>query len=88
MFEDIGAFDEKDNKRVLDIGCGRGRVALHAAKVTDAHVSGLNIDPSQIANAKYYAKRIGLQDQVDFQISSLNDPLPFPDETFDLGETG
>jgi len=84
MFEDIGALDKKDNtKRVLDIGCGRGRIAMHAAEVTDAHVSGINIDPSQIANAKYYAKRIGLQDQVDFQLSSLNQLLPFPDEAFD-----
>lgn len=80
MMEDIGAFGAK---RVLDIGCGRGRVTMHTAKETKAHVSGINIDPSQIANAQHYAPRLGLEETTDFQVSSLNDKLPFPDETFD-----
>eukprot|EP00544_Gedaniella_sp_CCMP2646_P008914 CAMPEP_0202490320 /NCGR_PEP_ID=MMETSP1361-20130828/7756_1 /ASSEMBLY_ACC=CAM_ASM_000849 /TAXON_ID=210615 /ORGANISM="Staurosira complex sp., Strain CCMP2646" /LENGTH=352 /DNA_ID=CAMNT_0049120185 /DNA_START=151 /DNA_END=1209 /DNA_ORIENTATION=+ len=80
MMEDIGAFGAK---RVLDVGCGRGRVAMHTAKVTKAHVSGINIDPSQIANAQHYAPRLGLAETTDFQVSSLNDRLPFDDETFD-----
>ena len=80
MMEDIGAFGAK---RVLDIGCGRGRVAMHTATVTKAHVSGINIDPSQIANAQHYAPRLGLAETTDFQVSSLNDRLPFDDETFD-----
>jgi sterol 24-C-methyltransferase len=83
MMEDIGAMKDIPNKRILDIGCGRGRVAMHTAKATGGYVCGLNIDPSQIANAKYYSKRIGLQDQTEFHVGSLNDPLPFPSESFD-----
>jgi sterol 24-C-methyltransferase len=83
MVADIQAFGS--HKKVLDVGCGRGRIAMHTARVTGAHVSGINLDPSQIANAKNFAERTGLKDQTHFQVSSLNDPLPFPDETFDAG---
>lgn len=83
MMEDIGALDKKEGQKVLDIGCGRGRVAMHTAMVTGAHVTGINIDPSQISNALWYSNRIGLQDQTEFRQGSLNDHLPFPDNTFD-----
>ena len=81
MMEDIGAFGP--NKKLLDIGCGRGRVAMHVATTTGNHVSGINIDPSQIANAKEFAARSGFADNTHFQVSSLNDRLPFPDGTLD-----
>lgn len=69
--------------RVLDIGCGRGRVANHVARETGAHVTGINIDPSQLANAREYASRTGMQELTSFQQGSLNAPIPFPDESFD-----
>ncbi len=37
--------------KVLDLGCGRGRVAARMASVTGAHMAGPNIDPNQIAQA-------------------------------------
>jgi sterol 24-C-methyltransferase len=80
MMSDIGA---GPGVRVLDIGCGRGRVANHVAQHTGARVSGINIDPSQIASAQRFAERTGFADRSDFQQGSLNDPLPFPDESFD-----
>lgn len=89
MMEDIHAFADNGKtalnnpKKIVDIGCGRGRVAMHVAKATGAHVTGINIDPSQIANAQYYSSRIGLQDKTKFQVGSLNDPLPFDDESID-----
>ena len=71
------------DKKVLDIGCGRGRIAMHTARATGAFVEGINLDPSQIANAKHYSAKIGLGETTNFQVGNLNDPLPFPDETFD-----
>jgi sterol 24-C-methyltransferase len=82
MMRDIGA---STGSKILDIGCGRGRVANHVATHTGAGVSGINIDPSQVANATEFAHRSGLEDRCSFQQSSLNDPLPFADETFDGG---
>ena len=57
MMRDIGAAEEM---RVLDIGCGRGRVANHVATHTGADVTGINIDPSQVRLANEYAERTGL----------------------------
>jgi len=80
MMVDIGA---GPGKRVLDIGCGRGRVAAHVARHSGAFVHGINIDPSQVANARDFAERSGLASRTEFTRTSLNDRLPFADATFD-----
>lgn len=72
----------KPGDRVLDLGCGRGRVAAHMAKYSGAHVTGLNIDPNSIAQAQAFNKELGFDN--DFVVQDFNDlPLPFEDETFD-----
>ncbi|KAK8138113.1 Cycloartenol-C-24-methyltransferase [Apiospora sp. TS-2023a] len=72
----------KAGDRVLDLGCGRGRVAAHMAKYSGAQVTGLNIDPNQIAQAISFNKEIGLSNE--FVEHDLNDlPLPFADASFD-----
>ncbi|KUI65564.1 Sterol 24-C-methyltransferase [Cytospora mali] len=72
----------KPGMRVLDLGCGRGRVAAHMAKYSGARVTGLNIDPNSIAQARAFNKDMGLDN--DFVVKDFNDlPLPFEDETFD-----
>merc|ERR1719235_2427287 len=74
----------KPGARVLDVGCGRGRVAHHMATYTGAKVTGLNIDPGQIKMAKEYAESTGLLgSQLDFVQGNYNDPFPFEDESFD-----
>jgi sterol 24-C-methyltransferase len=80
MMSDIGV---KPGARVLDIGCGRGRVANHVVTHGGANVSGINIDRSQVESARDFAVREGLADRCEFRTSSLNAPLPFADETFD-----
>jgi sterol 24-C-methyltransferase len=75
---DVGAGD-----KLLDLGCGRGRIAHHVARLTGAKVMGLNIGEDQVANAKEYAASTGMGDQLEFVLGSYNDPLPFPDNTFD-----
>ena len=70
--------------KVLDIGCGRGRIASHVATFTNAHVTGMNIDTNQIESANQYILGKGLTDRCQFRIADLNDlPLPFPDNSFD-----
>ncbi|KAK5691049.1 hypothetical protein LTR97_011701 [Elasticomyces elasticus] len=70
------------NAQVLDIGCGRGRVAAHMTEMTDAKVTGLNIDTDQLASAVAYNKLMGYSN--DFIHQDMNElPLPFADEQFD-----
>lgn len=72
----------KAGDKVLDLGCGRGRVAAHMAKFTGAQITGLNIDPNQIAQARQFNEKLGLQNEfVEHDQNTL--PLPFADETFD-----
>lgn len=76
--------DLAPDARVLDLGCGRGRIAHHVARHSGAHVTGLNIDQSQLRVAEDYARVTGLLDrQLNFVHGNYNDPLPFADESFD-----
>ncbi|EFW99999.1 S-adenosyl-methionine-sterol-C-methyltransferase [Grosmannia clavigera kw1407] len=76
---DIGI---KPGDRVLDLGCGRGRVAAHMAKYSGAKIVGLNIDPNQLAQARSFTKEQGLQNEfVEWDQNNL--PLPFEDASFD-----
>lgn len=81
MTRDLGI--HKGNK-VLDIGCGRGRVASHVASITGAEVVGMNIDPDQLECAKRFALGNGLSKQCQFKLADMNDvPLPFADQSLD-----
>lgn len=81
MAKDLGL---SQGKKALDIGCGRGRVASHISTVTGAHVTGINIDPSQLEAANKYAIGNGLTNQTQFQHGDLNEiPFNFPDASFD-----
>ena len=70
--------------KVLDIGCGRGRIASHIATLTGAHVTGVNIEPHQLESARKFAHEKGLDQQCQFKKADLNDlPLPFADASLD-----
>jgi sterol 24-C-methyltransferase len=69
--------------RVLDIGCGRGRVAHHISTITEAHVSGFNIDHLQVENAKEYAAATGMASQLDFKVGDHHERFLYDDESFD-----
>jgi len=74
----------KPGQRGLDIGCGSGYIADTVQSHTGAKIDGINISPDQIATARSNAEKNGkLGKLLDFQVASMNDPLPFPDNTFD-----
>ena len=74
--------DLKPGDKVLDIGCGRGRVAAHIASSTHANLTGFNIDDVQLDSAKQFAQMNGLSDSCRFLKSNLNSPFPFANESF------
>jgi sterol 24-C-methyltransferase len=74
----------KEGSRALDIGCGRGRVACGMAAFSGATVTGVNIDPGQVASGNEYARGHGLAARCRFQVGDMNNlPFPFAGGSFD-----
>jgi ubiquinone/menaquinone biosynthesis C-methylase UbiE len=68
-------------KRVLDLGCGDGRLALGVAPFA-TRVDGIDPDPEAIATAKRNARKAGVPN-VRFAAGAAQH-LPYPDEAFDV----
>ncbi|MBW2316806.1 MAG: class I SAM-dependent methyltransferase [Deltaproteobacteria bacterium] len=75
--------DNPKESHLLDMGCGRGRIAHYFASMTGGEVSGYNIDPNQIENAVDWAAETGTSDRLHFKVGNHHDPLAYEDETFD-----
>lgn len=74
---------ELESRRVLDIGCGIGGPAFVLASKYGAHVTGIDIEPQLIEQAKIRAERLGLNSSCDF-VKVEPGPLSFPDNSFDV----
>jgi ubiquinone/menaquinone biosynthesis C-methylase UbiE len=78
------AMELRPGKVALDIGCGQGLVADMVQEQSGAKVVGVNISPEQLTKARNNAAAKGkLGEVLDFYQGSMNDRLPFPDNTFD-----
>jgi cyclopropane-fatty-acyl-phospholipid synthase len=55
-------------QRVLDVGCGWGSFALHAAGRHGAHVTGITLSPPQAELARQRAADAGLADRIDIRV--------------------
>lgn len=67
-------------RRVLDVGCGTGFLALRFAEVGH-DVAGVDLAPRMIERARAKAAEIGLH--VQFTVADGTE-LPFPGESFDV----
>ncbi|HEY7631093.1 MAG TPA: cyclopropane-fatty-acyl-phospholipid synthase family protein [Thermoleophilaceae bacterium] len=70
----------QEGQRVLDVGCGWGSFALHAASRHGVHVTGITLSEPQAAIARRRAEEAGLADKVDFRVMDYRD---IRGETFD-----
>lgn len=81
LCQDLGI---KASDNILDIGCGRGRVASHMAQMSEAYFVGMNIDSDQLESAKQFVLRNRLSHRCQFLQGDVNTfPYPFPDASFD-----
>jgi cyclopropane-fatty-acyl-phospholipid synthase len=60
-------------ERVLDVGCGWGSFALHAAGRYQVHVTGITLSEPQAALARERAAAAGLADRVDIRVADYRD---------------
>jgi len=67
---------------VLDAGCGQGVVSTYLAKKYGPKIFGINIVPFQIKKAQKLARRLGVQDKVQYQLMDYSN-TSFPDNHFD-----
>ena len=71
---------ELSDARLLDVGCGWGSLALHAASRHGARVVGVTISAEQRAAARERVRAAGLADRVEIR---LQDYRTLAGETFD-----
>jgi cyclopropane-fatty-acyl-phospholipid synthase len=63
----------KPGDRVLDVGCGWGSFALHAATEHDVHVTGITLSEPQAVLARERAAAAGLADRVEIRVADYRD---------------
>jgi cyclopropane-fatty-acyl-phospholipid synthase len=58
----------QEGMRVLDVGCGWGAFAIHAARTYGVHVTGVTLSPPQAELAAQRAREAGVGDLVDIRV--------------------
>ncbi len=71
------------NTQVLDIACGKGTSAYYLAKRFDSRVTGIDIDEGLINQARRFAVRKKMEDELTFEVANAEN-LPFADNEFDV----
>ncbi|MDZ7796143.1 MAG: class I SAM-dependent methyltransferase [Candidatus Marinimicrobia bacterium] len=72
-----------EDKKVLELGCGKGLTAAHIAEKYNCRVTGIDHSQDMIAEARIRAKRLGLHERLHFLRSGVI-PLPFPEDSYDI----
>jgi cyclopropane-fatty-acyl-phospholipid synthase len=69
----------KEGERILDVGCGWGAFAIHAATRYGVHVTGITLSPPQAELARQRAEEAGVGDKVDIRVMDWRalDEAPF-----------
>ncbi|HZC99498.1 MAG TPA: methyltransferase domain-containing protein [Actinomycetes bacterium] len=88
LFERIAAdvaAGAPDGARVLEVGCGPGRLSILLARRYALDVTGVDLDPAMIGRARANASRAGgdHDGQPSFLVGDVAS-LAFPDGSFDL----
>ncbi len=63
----------RPGERVLDVGCGWGSFALHAAGQHGVHVTGITLSEPQAALARERAAAAGLADRIEIRVADYRD---------------
>jgi len=75
-------WDFEEDKKIIDIACGKGTTAIYLARRFGCRVIGIDFSERLIEEAKYLAKRKKVENLVSFQVAdALN--LPFFEGEFD-----
>jgi cyclopropane-fatty-acyl-phospholipid synthase len=70
----------KPGMRVLDVGCGWGAFAIHAAREHGVSVTGVTLSPRQAELARERVAQAGLAERVEIRVQDYRE---LPSESFD-----
>jgi cyclopropane-fatty-acyl-phospholipid synthase len=62
-----------DGDRVLDVGCGWGSFAIHAAKHHGAHVLGVTLSERQVELGRERASEAGVSERVELRVADYRE---------------
>ena len=65
--------DEQPGARLLDVGCGWGSMAIHAARNHGSQVVGIALSHEQVDKAKERVRDAGLEDRVEIRYQDYRD---------------
>jgi cyclopropane-fatty-acyl-phospholipid synthase len=65
--------DQREGMRLLDVGCGWGSMAIHAASTYGARVVGVTISRAQADHARKRAAEAGVGDLVEIRLQDYRD---------------
>ncbi|MFF0753505.1 class I SAM-dependent methyltransferase [Streptomyces sp. NPDC004267] len=68
----------KEGDRLLDVGCGWGSMAIHAAKEYGARVVGITLSREQAAFARKRIAEEGLTDRIEIRVQDYRDVVDGP----------
>ncbi len=71
------------NPEILDVGCGTGVPTIELAKLSNGHVTGIDIDESLLEILRIKIKDLGLTNQVSVLNESIK-TMSFQEESFDI----
>ncbi|NNC91096.1 MAG: class I SAM-dependent methyltransferase, partial [Acidimicrobiia bacterium] len=60
-------------QRLLDVGCGWGALAIHAALEYDVEVLGITLSPEQATEARRRVKDAGVEDRVTIEVQDYRE---------------
>jgi cyclopropane-fatty-acyl-phospholipid synthase len=66
--------------RVLDVGCGWGSFAIHAAREYGVEVTGITLSPPQAELARELVRKAGLEERVEIRVADYRE---LPAASFD-----
>ena len=65
--------DRRPEMRLLDVGCGWGSMAIHAARHHQARVVGVALSSEQVEHARERVKAAGLDDRIEIRLQDYRE---------------
>jgi SAM-dependent methyltransferase len=69
------ALEIRPDDTVIDVGCGSGVLSFVAARLGARRVVGCDLSPEAVIVARQNAKRLGLDDRIEFREGDLLEPV-------------